>query len=913
MLLGREREKARLDRVLDDLRAGRSTALVLTGEPGIGKTALLEYAAASADGVTVVSVRGIESEAELPFAALSDLVQPLLARLDEIPAVQAAALRSALGLEQGSLGADRFTTCAGLLSLVGAAAEQRPLLAIVDDAQWIDRSSLQAVLFAARRLDAEGVALLIARRPGGESFDMEELVLGGIEPDAAAALLERSGHAIARATVDEIVAATAGNPLALLEVPSLLTAPQLAGDEPLPGPVPTSEVLERAFLAQVERLPAETQRALVIAAASSSGGFDEVVGAVARAGLDPGALDEAERAGLTRVVGARLEFVHPLLRSAVYHGAPAVQRRAAHEALAGGSGDSRPWHLAAASAAPDAGVAAELEQVAASASGRGGHAEASRAFEAAARLAVDSSARAGFLRDAADEARRAGQTARAFELLGGALALAEDPALVARIQHLYGVIEMWSVSALAAYERLSAQADLVEATDPERAAWLLTDAGWACFMGGEVILGRRAAERAAALAEGSGSVVEVLSAALHGIALLLSGDVARAEPMLSRYYPLVDGTEFLERGYALAWPAAQALVWLEDHARARSVFDRVIEGARAKSAPSVLPYTLTGLAELDFRTGGWARAYANAAEAVALARETEQPAALSFALAGLARIEAAQGRGDDCRLHVREALDLAEGGVGAGAAVVYAAAADGLLALGQGRIEDAIPPLTRVAEEVKAHGLVLPTVLHWAPDLIEALARAGRRDEALALQAEFEAAAELSLGAWAIGAAARCRGLLAEDGFEDDFARAIELHDALGAPFDVARSQLCLGERLRRNRQRKEARAVLRSAIDRFERLGAVPWAERANAELRASGEIVQPGAVIATHELTPQELQVALAVAQGATNKEAGAALFLSPKTIEAHLGRVYRKLGIRSRTELAALLAREQILTAA
>jgi DNA-binding CsgD family transcriptional regulator len=244
---------------------------------------------------------------------------------------------------------------------------------------------------------------------------------------------------------------------------------------------------------------------------------------------------------------------------------------------------------------------------------------------------------------------------------------------------------------------------------------------------------------------------------------------------------------------------------------------------------------------------------------------------------------------------------------------VYAAAADGLLALGQGRIEEAIPPLTRVAEEVRAHGLVLPTVLHWAPDLIEALARAGRRDEALALQAEFEAAAASSLGKWALGSAARCRGLLTEDGFEDDFARAIELHEAVGSPFDVARSQLCLGERLRRNRQRKEARTVLRAAIERFERLGAVPWAERANAELRASGEIVQPGAVIATHELTPQELQVALSVAQGATNKEAGAALFLSPKTIEAHLGRVYRKLGIRSRTELAALLAREHVLTAA
>ena len=916
MLLGRERETARLDHLLDELRAGRSATLVLTGEPGIGKTSLLEYAAGRADGMTVLTVHGIESEAELPFAALADLVQPLLGQLDEIPQVQAAALRSALGLETAGTAGDRFTTCAGLLSLLGAAAEEQPLLALIDDAQWTDRSSLQAFLFAARRLDAEGVAMLFARRSGGGGFEthgLEELVVGGIEAAAAASLLERAGHAIPRATVDEIVRATAGNPLALLEVPALLSAAQLTGEEPLAAPVPTSEVLERAFLAQVEQLPAATQRSLVIAAASSSGDFDEIVAAVARAGLEPGALDEAERAGLTRVVGARYAFAHPLLRSAVYHGAPAVERRAAHEALAGGSGDSRPWHLAAASEAPDAGISAELAQAAASSSGRGGHAEASAAFEAAARLAEEPGARAKLLRDAADEARRAGQTARALELVDAALETADTPELVARIQHLYGVIEMWSVSALAAYERLSTQADQIEATDPERAAWLLTDAGWACFMAGEVILGREAAERAVALAEGSGGLVEVLSSALLGIALLLNGERAKGEPLLRRHQPLVEGTEFLERGYALAWPAAQAFVWLEDHDRARSVFDRVIEGARRRSAPSVLPYALTGLAELDFRTGGWARAYANAAEAVALARETDQPVALSFALAGLARVEAAQGRTDDCRLHVREALDLGEGGVGAGAVVVYAAAAHGLLELGHGRVEEAIPPLMRVADEVRAHGLLLPTVLQWAPDLIEALARAGRREEAFALLGELDAAADSSQSNWALGAAARCRGLLADGAFDDDFARAIELHEALGAPFEVARSQLCLGERLRRNRQRKEARIVLRSAIERFERLGATPWVERANAELRASGETVQPGAVIATHELTPQELQVALAVAQGATNKEAGSSLFLSPKTIEAHLGRVYRKLGIRSRTELAALLAREDVLSAA
>jgi DNA-binding CsgD family transcriptional regulator len=916
MLLGRELETSRINSLLDGAREGRSGSLILSGEPGIGKTALLEYAVGRTGDMRVLRAKGVESEAELPFVALADLVQPVLRLLDEIPDAQAAALRAALALGPPSAG-DRFTTCAGFLSLLGAAAELTPVLVIVDDAHWVDRSSLQALQFAARRLDAEGIAVLIARRRDGSELEqsgLPELVLEGLVGDAAEAVLRQPGRVIANDVTRELIAASRGNPLALLEVPSLLSPAQLAGEEPLSAPVPPGEALERAFLQQVEKLPTETQRALVIAAASSpSSDLEQIIAAVRRVGIEPDALDPAERAGLTVVDGDRLEFAHPLLRSAVYHGAPAMQRSAAHEALAGGGGEERAWHLAAAAQAPDAAIAAELEESATAASGRGGHAEAASAFEAAARLAEAPDARAKLLRDAADEARRGGQTAKALELLDAALEAAQQPELAARIQHLYGVIEMWSVSALAAYERLSAEAYRIEASDPERAAWLLTDAGWACFMAGEVVLGRGAAERAVALTEGRGGLVEVLSSALFAIALLLHGERAKAEPLLRRHEPLLEGSGFLERGYAVAWPGAQALVWMEDHDQARDVFGRVIEEARAKSSPSVLPYPLTGLAELDFRTGGWARAYANATEAVALARETAQPAALSFALAGLARIEAAQGREEDSRLHVTEAFDLGEGGVGAGAVVVYAAAALGLLELGTGRVEEAIGPLTRVAHEVRAHGLLQPTVIQWAPDLVEALARAGRREDALELLDEFEAAAESSLSTWARGAAARCRGLLTDDGFEADFARAIELHEALGAPFEIARTELCFGERLRRTRRRKEARTVLRTAIERFERVGAAPWAQRANNELRASGETVQPGAVIATNELSPQELQVALAVAKGATNREAGAALFLSPKTIEAHLGRVYRKLEIRSRTELAALLAREEVLTAA
>ena len=900
-----------MDRLLDGAREGQSGALVLRGEPGIGKTALLAYAADRAEGMTVLTARGIEAEAELPFVALADLFRPVLISIERIPEAQAAALRGALALGPPAAG-DRFTVCAGVLSLLAATADASPVLVLIDDAHYVDPSSMQAVLFAARRLDAEGVAVLIARRdaPDLDVSGLPEVELHGLPDGAAAELLQRSGT-VARAVAEELIAASGANPLALIEIPSLLTPAQLSGAQPLDGPVPTGDALERAFTERVAKLPEQTQRALLVAAASGTSDVDEIVAAIEGAGLDPGALDAAERAGMVTLDGSQFAFEHPLLRSAVYHGATALARRAAHEALARGSAEHRPWHLAAAAGEPDADLAAELEQSAAAATERGGHAEASATLETAARLAEDDHERARILRDAAHEAWRAGAPARALGLLEDGLADARDRGLVARLEHLHGVIEMWSGSPVAAYERLDAEAERIASTDPARSARLLTDAGWACFMAGEVIAGRAAAERAAARAETDGGFTEALASGLLGIALLLNGERGKAEPLLRRHEPLLDEAGFLERSYDLVWPAPLTLVWMEEHDRARQIFTRVIARAREQSVPSVLPYTLVGLAELDFRTGGWAQAYANASEAVTLARQTGQPVSLAFALACLARIEAAQGRSGDCREHATEAFDLAAGG--AGSVVVYAAAALGLLELGAGRIDEAIEHLARVRAEVEAHGLLLPTVIQWAPDLIEALARAGRGDEATGLLASFEQRGEASMSTWALGAAARCRGLItAGDDFEAGFSRALELQEAAGAPFEVARTELCLGERLRRARRRREARTVLRAAIERFERLGAAQWAERATTELRASGETIEPGGVIATNELTPQELQVALTVAKGATNREAGAALFLSPKTIEAHLGRVYRKLGVRSRTELAALLAREEVLTA-
>jgi DNA-binding CsgD family transcriptional regulator len=920
VLVDRVVERDRIGLLLEDARLGRSGVLVVRGEPGIGKSVLCADAVSGALGMRVLGARGFEAESELPFACLADLFRPVLGCLGAIPGPQAAALEGALALGP-PVGGDRFTVCAATLSLLAAAAEaEGPLLVVVDEAQWLDRSSAEALLFAARRLDAEGVAVLVAARSGESTVfdraDFPELLLGGLPVDAAAELVgSAEGPAIAPAVLERLLVATGGNPLALLELPALLTAGQRGGSEPLDPLLPTSDALEYAFLSRVRQLPEASQLALLVAAASATAEAGLIDRALVEAGVAPGALDAAERAGLVSLADGLLEFRHPLLRSAVYRDAPAGARRSAHQALAEASAREperaqRAWHLAAAAPAPDAGIAAQLEETGLVARRRGGHPEAASALERAARLSTSGEERARLLREAADSARLAGQAERALVLLEEALAATSDPLLHAEIQHLRATIEMWAGAPLSAYEHLTAEAAQIEALDPARAAWMLTDAGWACFMAGEISIGRAAAERAFALAEDAGGLAEIVACALLGIALLLSGERERAGPFLRRYQPLLEQADFLERTYTVIWPAGQALIWLEEYQKAHDVFTRLIDTARAKSTPSLLPYALAGLAELEFRTGAWPTAYANGCEAVRLAEETGQPAALAFALSGLARIEAAQGRQQECREHAARVVGLATGG--ASAALSYAASALALLELGLGRNEEAIGQLEQVSRRTREHGLAEPSVIQWAPDLIEAYTRSGRTQDAQQALTRFDGEARTSGGSWALAAAARCRGLLANpDSFEQEFSQALRLHQQTPTPFEKARTELCLGERQRRTGRRAESRTHLRAALDSFEQLGATPWADRARNELQASGETLQQSDPDSQQQLTPQELQIAHHVARGGTNREVGAALFLSPKTIETHLGHIYRKLNLRSRTQLAALIASEGALT--
>jgi DNA-binding CsgD family transcriptional regulator len=912
-LLGREAERARIDAVLDDARAGRSSALVLSGEAGIGKSTLLRYALGRADGMAVLSAAGVESEAELPFAALADFLRPALGQLDALPEPQAAALAGALALGP-PVGADRFAACAATMGLLAAFAETAPVLGVIDEAQWLDPSSLEALLFAARRIDAEGIALFFAVRDaeGGSlaQAGLEGLPLSGLGKAEAHELIARAVDTEpSPGLVERLLRATGGNPLALLEIPAVLTDAQLAGEEPLED-LPLTPSIERALLARVVALPDETRRALVVAAASESSDFEDVSAAVQSLGMDMGALGDAEEAGVIRIENAQIEFRHALLRSAIYRTAPGALRQSAHRALAatmaaGGAEQRSAWHLAVAAPTPDEEIAAALESAAFDARRRGGHAEAAGAFERSARLTPQPEERARRLREAADDARLAGRAENALALLDLARESTSDPSTSANIAHLRGAVEMWHGEPKDARDSLVGHAERISASDPPKAARMLTDAAWASLLAADIAQGRSIAEQASELARGSGGATEVLTGAAVGIALLLSGEADRAAPLLARYRDAFGEEAAPVRGFQLLRPSGQVLTWVEQYDAAGEMFIRTIAAARSQGALGTLPFLLAGLSDLEFRTGAWASASAHAAEAVQIAEDTNETTMLAYALACRARVDAGLGR-DECRQRVERAVEL--GAHRIGAVVAYAFSALGLLELALGRNEDAVRILEGLAGEADARGLREPSVIQWSPDLVEAYVRSGRRDDAERVLAPFEALVAATGRTWAQAACARCRGLLADDaGYEPAFEEALKLHVLTPTPFELARTQLCFGERLRRRRRRADAREPLRRALESFEQLGAAPWAERARTELAATGETARPRNANAADELTPQELQVALVVANGATNKEAGAALFLSPKTIESHLSRVYRKLDVRSRTELVRRLVRE------
>jgi len=909
VLPGRADEVARIRRLLDGARTGVSAALIVHGDPGIGKTTLLDEIVSAAAGFTVLRAQPLQTEAELPFAGLSDLLRPLLPFLDRIPGPQAAVLSGALALGPPTPG-DRFAAAAATISLLGAGADEAPVLAVVDDAHWLDTPSREALLFAGRRLGGEGVVLLLAMRdrPWLESAGIERLELRGLASDAAAELVVGAGRTVGPSIRTRLVADTGGNPLALLEALATLTDAQLDGSAPIVGPIASGATLERSFAKRLDPLPYETRRALLIAAASYTGDATEIERALTSIGVGMAAFEAAEREGLVTILSDRVEFLHPLLRAAAYHVADAVDRRAAHRALAAvldpNQHDRIAWHLAAATAGPDEGVAQFLEATAASAQGRRGYATAANALATAARLSPAASGRIRRTMGAANAFWLGGRGQTAADLLAGVLDLTADPLLRADLQQLRGLTLMSTSPINAVIKLLVEEADRVEPHDPERAAAMLTTASLGAVGPAQVELSVETARRAVRLSESVGGPAAIPAALALSFGLTLAGRVGEARSILEPLVPLLESLDPLGEAGLVVVMAAHMLAWIEEWETSRRMLEGIVRAARAASAVTMLPHPLASLSELDLRCGRTPAALAAATEAVQIAEETGQVVYSSMALVTLARVEAILGLDAECRGHVAAGLEVARR-VDMTAIENYAAAVLGVLELSLGHPERAMTHLEACARLEVEYGVGLPTAVLWNADLVEAYVRVGRTEAAVRELEKLEHQGRETGSRWAAATAARCRGLLAdEDEYEVILLKALELHGDEG-PFERARTELCLGRRRRHSRHRAAARVVLHQALSTFETLGAEPWAEQARVELRATGETPAPSPGGSLRTLTSQELQVALVVAGGATNREAGAALFISPKTVEFHLGHVYAKLGVRSRTELVRRVA--------
>ncbi|HET7646947.1 MAG TPA: AAA family ATPase [Gaiellaceae bacterium] len=902
MLLGREREREALAQLLDDARVGRSGVLALVGEAGIGKSALLEHALDLATGMRTLRARGIPSEAQIPFAALFELLRPALACLDAIPEPQMTALESALALRPARA-TERFAVGAATLSLLAAYADERPVLVVVDDIHWLDGSSADALLFAVRRLLAEPIAVVLAARDGEPSFlgrgDLPVLRLEGLGAEAAAELLRERARDASDAFAARLHRETGGNPLALLE----LAAEGLPEGPPeVPPPVVTT--VAETYLARVARLPGQTREALLLAAVDR-GDLAVLARAGARLGVAPEDLDPAVDAALVTVGAGRVEFRHPLLRAAVYGAATQERRRAVHRALAetlpDSDADRRAWHLALAAAGPDERASTALAQAAQRAHERSAYDVASQAFERAGRLAPTGADPSPLLYRAANAAWLGGAADRALALLDEAAATSATTEL----GHLHGHIALWRGPL---HEGEATLRGAAAQADPEEAVVMLAEAVlaglYAADPGSMHAAGRRAAELAS---RSTDRRVRFFGLIAEGMALLFAGGGERGAAAVREAVALLEESDELNGDPRLLVWAAMGPLWLREAGRGEQLVDRALEDARARSAAGALPHLLEHVSIHHAATDRWVEARAGFEEAVALARETGQRVVLAAALARLAWLEARSGPAEACRRHADEALATARE-QGAALCEIWALAALRDLELGAGDVAAALAHAAEQRRRLDERGVTDPD-LSPAPEQVELLLRTGRSEEAEELAAVFVRAAAAKGQPWAQARAARCTLLLAAsaDGARTAYDEATRLHARTSDVFEAARTHLAYGARLRREGERVLAREPLRAAVDAFGRLGAAPWSEAARAELLATGERARRRDPESLAELTAQELQVSLLLAAGRTTREAAAALFLSPKTIEYHLRNVYRKLGINSREQLRAELSRQ------
>src|SRR5580658_5664991 len=900
MLLGRLPERAALSGLLAAARAGRSGVLVVRGEPGVGKTALLDWAVGSAAGLRVVRVAGVEPEMELAFAALQQLCAPMLGQLAGLPDPQREALGVAFGLSTGAA-PDRFLVGLAVLSLLSEVAGQQPLLCVIDDAQWLDRASALVLAFVSRRLLAEPVALVFATREPGEEFrGLPELPVGGLrEGDARELLASVIGGPLDERVRDRIVAETRGNPLALLELPR--GVPGVPGVPGLPGRI------EDTFRGRLEVLPAATRRLMLVAAAEPAGEPALVWRAAERLGIGAGAVAPAADAGLL-TIGERVTFRHPLVRSDLYGAASPAERRAAHQALADATDpqadpERRAWHRAQATLGPDEDVASELERPASRAEARGGLAAAAAFLERAAALTVDPARRAERALAAAQATYQAGAFDATLALLGTAEAGPPDQLRRARADLLRGQIAFSSSRGSDAPPLLLKAARQFEPLDPRLARETYLDALSAAIFAGRLALGggMREVAEAARMAPPPPGPTRPPDLLLDGLALLVTEGYPAGAPVLRRAVSAFRGTDLsTEEGLRWLWLASYAagLVW--DYASWDVLSGRQVTLARDAGALIALPIAVSTRAGVHLFAGEFTEAASLAAQAESVAEAT----GISIAPYGTLALAVFRGQEAQANQLIQTATDdVGRRGEGGGLSSVQWAAA--VLGNSLGRYEQALAAAQRASADPPAVRFA-----NWAlAELVEAAVRSGVPERAAGALRRLSGIARACGTDWALGAEARSRALVSDgDAAESLYREAIDRFGRARLRVDLARAHLLYGEWLRRQRRKRDARDQLASAYEIFDSLGAAAFAERARTELRAAGGHARQHTIETPDTLTAQEALIARLAGGGASNPQIAAQLFISPATVAYHLRKVFTKLGISSRSQLAPALPARQ-----
>ncbi|SNT55758.1 regulatory protein, luxR family [Streptosporangium subroseum] len=905
-LRGRRIECEALDQLVATAQAGRSSVLVLRGEAGIGKTALLEYVRGGASGCRIARAAGVESEMEMAFGGLHQLCAPFLDHLDRLPGPQRDALGTAFGLRAGAP-PDRFLVGLAVLSLLAEVAENGPLVCLVDDAQWLDRVSVQTFAFVARRLLAEPIGLVLAVREPcleHELTRLPQLEVGRLSDGDARALLDSvTPGRLDERVRDRIVAETQGNPLALLELPRGLTAAELAGGFGRPDARPLAGQIEQSFLRRVRSLPAGTQKLLLIAAAEPVGDVTLLTRVAELLGVEAAAASPAEAAGLI-TIGTRVRFRHPLVRSAAYRVAAPQDRQDVHRALADATDprsdpERRAWHLANAAAGPDETVAVELERSADRAQARGGVAAAAAFLERAAELTSDPARRGARALAAARAKYQAGGFDAALELLDAAELSPLDEHELAQSDLLRGQIAFASTSAGAALPLLLKAGKRLEPLDAGLARETYRDALYAALTAGRLPSGAQLADIAkAALAAPPGSKPERNDLLLNGLARVIIEGYPAGVPMVRQALDAFR-TEESSREEGLGWlPFASRMAhnaWDFDSWSMLSV--RLVALARETGALSVLPSALLLLVSNRVIAGEIAVADSLVAEAVAIGEAT---GSRFFAQYGALVVEPWRG-GEAATRQAIEALTRDAVLQGEGKVETATQWASAVLYNGLGRYEEAYIAAERGCEHPQELGLSIWSMV----ELVEAAARSGRPVPAAEAARRLDEMAQASGTDWALGTSASARAQVSDGAAAETLYReAIERLGRTEVRVTFARARLLYGEWLRRENRRLDAREQLGAAYEMLGQIGAEAFAERARRELQAAGETVRKRPAEVRTNLTAQEAQIARLAGDGLTNPEIGAQLFISPHTVEWHLRKVFAKLGIASRKQIRTAL---------